>query len=171
MQGAAGPWSAAAILCAIGGHADRDCVLRAHRSRAGRPALPARGRAVDSWRDSRCWRPSSFHSWCYRATCTRGGTGMFFCGAAAAQMVLRGLGAPLFKQEPLYGQNHSYPTIDPASGWASPPDGLTATLERNKPSTVAATFALGVADSADAISQDRLVHSPSPAPGRRARGG
>jgi serine/threonine protein kinase len=78
---------------------------------------------------------------------------LFFCGAAAAQMVLRGLGAPLLKQEPLYGQNHSYPTIDPASGWASPPDGLTATLERNKPSKVAATFALGVADSADAISR------------------
>ena len=78
---------------------------------------------------------------------------LFFCGAAAAQMVLRGLGAPLFKQEPLYGQNHNYPTIDPASHWASPPDGLTATLEHNKPSKVAATVALGVADSADAISR------------------
>jgi hypothetical protein len=68
-------------------------------------------------------------------------------------MVLRSLGTQIFSQSALYNQNHNYPTIDSGSYWANPPDGLTATLEARKPAGLTTTFALGVADSADAISR------------------
>jgi len=77
----------------------------------------------------------------------------YFCGAAAVQMVLRGLGTSLLGQHSLYNQNHAYKTVDPGAGWASPPDGVTSTLEHRKPATFATTIALAAADSADAISR------------------
>jgi hypothetical protein len=77
----------------------------------------------------------------------------YFCGAAAAQMVLRAIGGKLLNQTPLYNENHGYNTIDPGPQWASPPDGLTATLVHRKPKNYNTTIALAAADSADAISR------------------
>lgn len=80
----------------------------------------------------------------------------FFCGAAAAQMVLLSLGSlppGKLSQRFFYDQAHNYPTIDPKSHWATSPDGLTHTLETNKPASSTISFALSAADSADAISR------------------
>jgi hypothetical protein len=53
----------------------------------------------------------------------------YYCGAAAAQMVLDSIGSGLLDQNLLYASNHSHS----APGWYTSPDGLNYTLNALKP--------------------------------------
>ena len=57
----------------------------------------------------------------------------YYCGAACAQMVLESLGAGILDQDDLYAENHSHNQKDPTVNWATPPDGLTMTLNHHAP--------------------------------------
>src|SRR5262249_50858315 len=67
-------------------------------------------------------------------------------------MVLRGLGTSLFDQDDLYNENHAHSFIDPASMWASGPDGVTYTLNHRRPAGTT-PFALSEQSTEDAISR------------------
>ncbi len=53
----------------------------------------------------------------------------YYCGAAAAQMVLDSIGAGLLDQNDLYASNHAHSS----PGWYTSPDGLDFTLNALKP--------------------------------------
>jgi hypothetical protein len=75
----------------------------------------------------------------------------YYCGAACAQMVLQTIGAGLLDQDPLYSENHTHSTTEP--GWYSGPDGLTWTMNHNRPWSFPGHFKLHAPDNEDAISR------------------
>lgn len=72
----------------------------------------------------------------------------YYCGAAAAQMVLPQCGVGLLGQVGLYNDNHSHSTAE--SGWATAPDGLTWTMNNRQSSKY---FVLDALSTEDAISR------------------
>jgi hypothetical protein len=75
----------------------------------------------------------------------------YYCGAACAQMVLDSIGAGILDQVPLYADNHSHSTIEPA--WYTGPDGLTWTLNDRRPAAFGNHFVLFALTSEDLISR------------------
>lgn len=71
-----------------------------------------------------------------------------YCGAACAQMVLRGLGLPLLNQVDLFNDNHNH-TVE-AAAWESPPDGFCWTMNNRQAQK---HFTLDCTDTEDPISR------------------
>ena len=72
----------------------------------------------------------------------------YYCGAAAAQMVLEQCGAGLQGQVDLYNDNNSHSTTE--AGWYTAPDGLTWTMNNRQSSKY---FVLDALSTEDAISR------------------
>src|SRR5215212_6959252 len=75
----------------------------------------------------------------------------WFCGAAAAQMVLDSIGAGLLKQDQLFNNNNSPNVAE--NGWYSPPDGLAMSMQNSSPPAFADFFDLVALPSEEAISR------------------
>lgn len=70
----------------------------------------------------------------------------YYCGAACAQMVLHSIGQALLSQDDLYTDNHNH-SVEPGS-WATPPDGLTWTMNNLQSSKYFALDSLSTEDAA-----------------------
>ena len=77
----------------------------------------------------------------------------YYCGGACAQMVLAspGVGAGLLNQHALYTDNHNHGAIE--SGWSTPPDGLTWTMNDRRPAGFSNIFVLFALNNVDSISR------------------